>query len=428
LKGINLKSETGPGGVIFNRKPGHGISRMKAYRIFLLIIFFTFISRSAVKGQSDFRDGYIITTEHDTVYGQIDYRSVFKNRKLCRFRGENGLNEYTPAQVEGYRFINDRYFSSGIISGTFVEVLVSGKLSLFRDGYDFYIRKEAGSLMRLEAQEIRDTIVDRGVGKVVLKKDLRWKGILSELTSDCRDIYLIISKIDLTEKDLTEFAIEYNLCSGSGFQEFKEKKKWIKIDFGANTGLSASRMNVAGESYLFNYLDDNYFTINPVYGLDLIFTSSRINERIAFQTGLYYSNSSFHSLVVLDKFSSKEYNDSYFKFSSLTIPIMIRYTFPVNAFSLYFNAGADLSVWFKPDSEVSTESVSGNVVEISERQPISFFSHPSGVLGGIGILRSFNHFSIGMDLKYDRSFRLNSVSGFTANTDGIILGIVIMSK
>lgn len=401
---------------------------MASFRIFLFIIILTFICRSTVKGQGDFRDGYIITTGHDTVYGKIDYRSVFKNRKLCRFRGENGLNEYTPAQIEGYRFLNDRYFSSGIIPGTFVEVLISGKLSLFRDGYDFYIRKEAGLFIRLESKERRDTIVDRGVEKVVLKKDLRWKGILSELTSDCRDIYIILSKIDLTEKDLTEFAIEYNLCSGSGFQEFKEKKKWIKIDFGANAGLSVTRMKVTNKSYLFDYLDDTYQSISSAYGLDLLFTSSRINERIAFQTGLYYSNSSFHSLVVLDKFSYKEYNESYFDYTSLTIPVVIRYTFPVNTFSFYFNAGADFKAWFNPDSGVSTESVSGNVVEISERQPISFFNHPSGLLGGIGVLRSFNHFSIGMDLKYDRSFRLNSVSGFAANTGGVILGIVIISK
>lgn len=378
--------------------------------------------------QSDFRDGYIITVGHDTVYGKIDYRSIFRNRKLCRFRGENGLTEYTPAQLDGYRFINDRYYSSGIIQGVFVEVLVTGRLSLYRDGYDFYIQKEADSLVCLESKERRETIVDRGVEKVVLNKDLRWKGILAELTSDCRDIYSILSKIDLTEKDLTEFAIEYNLCSGSGFQEFKGKKKWIKIDFGANAGLSVSRMNVAGKSYSFNYLDDNYYTVNPVCGLDLIFTSSRINERIALKTGLYYSSSSFHSLVVFDKLGYKEYNDSYFKFSSLTIPLMIRYTFPINVFSFYFNAGVDFRAWVKADSEGSTESVSGNVVEISERPPISFFSHPSGVLGGIGVLRSFNHFSVGLDLKYDRSFRLNSVSGFAANTDGIVLGLVIMSK
>ena len=152
-------------------------------RIYLLVISLIIPCSFMAYGQPDFRDGYIITAENDTIYGKIDFRSGFKNRKLCRFKGQNGLVEYTPDQITGYRFINDRFYSAQIIPGTFVEVLVSGKLSLFRDGYDFYIQKEGDSLIRLETKEIRDTVYDNGSPKVVLRQDTKWKEILSSITS-----------------------------------------------------------------------------------------------------------------------------------------------------------------------------------------------------------------------------------------------------
>ena len=333
--------------------------------------------------------------------------------------------EYSPDQITGYRFINDRFYSAQIIPGSFVEVLVHGKLSFFRDGYDFYIQKVGDTLIRLETKEIRDTVYDKGSMRVVLRHDTKWKEILASITSDCINAYNSLKDLALTENNLTRFAISYNLCSGSEYEEYKEKKNWAKFNFGISTGLSFVSLAFKNKAYSFDYLDDKYQSVSPVYGLDITFTSPRINERLSLQTGFYYTESCFHTLLILDKPSAKEYNDSYFKFSAFSLPVAVRYNFPAGGYSLYLNVGTDLSLYFKTESTISTESVTGNVVEILDRQPLEFVSNPAGITGGAGINKTFKNFNIGISFQYYRSFMINTTNGFGSDINRISLDLVI---
>ncbi len=97
--------------------------KIKLTLILLLIII------SSSFGQNDFRSGFIITLENDSIQGQVDYRSNSQNYKSCIFKGEQGELEYFPNQIVGFGYTNDKFFSSQIIEGSFVEVLVDGDIS-----------------------------------------------------------------------------------------------------------------------------------------------------------------------------------------------------------------------------------------------------------------------------------------------------------
>ena len=94
-------------------------------RTFILITLFLFLSLMETFAQSDFRDGLIITLDQDTIHGLVDYQSNVKNYKHCRFKRDGVIKEYSPNQITGFGYLNDKFFTSKILKGLFVEVLVS---------------------------------------------------------------------------------------------------------------------------------------------------------------------------------------------------------------------------------------------------------------------------------------------------------------
>lgn len=109
---------------------------MKNYFPFLLIFMLT----QAVIGQ-DFRPGYIITEEHDSVFGQIVYREGSQRFAICEFSAHSaaGLKRYEPGQIKGYGFTGGWFYKSTWLEPedigkrlVFAEVLLVGELSLLR--------------------------------------------------------------------------------------------------------------------------------------------------------------------------------------------------------------------------------------------------------------------------------------------------------
>src|SRR5690606_9590570 len=118
---------------------------MKTY----LIIFLCLISSIGAVAQLDFRPGYVITLQNDPIKGEVNYRSNSKGYKGCVFRQNRSTTKYDASQIKGYGFINDKAFRSDIIEGSFVEALVVGELSLYRQGNVFYLQKTGGELQKL---------------------------------------------------------------------------------------------------------------------------------------------------------------------------------------------------------------------------------------------------------------------------------------
>jgi len=151
------------------------------YKIqFLLVTFFLFCKVSTVAAQFNFKEGFIVKMNNDTIQGKIDYKLNYKLNKSCHFQVDGEVLEYFPNQIKGYGFSNDKAFTSQILEGTFIEILVHGDLNLFRYGNVFFVQKEDGEIYKLESNET-NIEVD---GKVGVKSDNRWKRVLTYLASD----------------------------------------------------------------------------------------------------------------------------------------------------------------------------------------------------------------------------------------------------
>jgi hypothetical protein len=129
--------------------------------IFVLSVFVSL----GVMGQDNFKKGYIITLDNDTLLGKINDAGGFKNSKLCSFKPykKHRVTEYLPGQIKAYRMFKDKYYVSKAVDHKqgiqyrFVEVLLEGPVNLYHDRKSaekaFYIQKKDGDLIPLSYEE-----------------------------------------------------------------------------------------------------------------------------------------------------------------------------------------------------------------------------------------------------------------------------------
>mgnify|MGYP007083938460 FL=1 len=134
------------------------------YRLILLNAFLLLIS--TIYAQSNYRPGFIITLQKDTVYGVIDYRTDKINATRCVFLPQDNSGDkpitYHPFDILGYRFTDDgKYYVSknvelqyGIPKPVFLEYLLQGMKSLYyyetEDDIPVYFVEDHNTLVKIE--------------------------------------------------------------------------------------------------------------------------------------------------------------------------------------------------------------------------------------------------------------------------------------
>lgn len=379
------------------------------------------ISFSDAIAQHDFREGFIITTKNDTIQGLVDYRSSKKNYKSCFFREGVTDTEYLPSQILGYGFINDKYFTSEIIEESFVEVLVQGDLSLYKSNKIFLLQKDANIYELISKKN--EVFID---GKKMIQEDKRWRQNILYLISDCiANSNNVVESLSYREKNLTKLIIKYNKCKEVDFLVFKESKPGTKIDWGASIGFSRSTINILSD---ISYLANSYSSYDPTAGLLISISSPRFAERIAFQPEVYFSQSSYTSIIGLNN-RNTEIHESFINLTTISVPLSIKYSFPGKKFMFYSQIGLSYEYHLDAEAKVYSESISNNIVNTFP--PTTFFeinTSQIGYWGGIGILKSYSRFKASVSLRYFQMTNLNSLNDIFANNNRISLNLIIFNK
>jgi hypothetical protein len=90
--------------------------------------------------QSDFRPGYIVNNNGDTLTGLIDYKGNQANARKCIFKLSNDASEekFTPDDIKAYRFIDSKYYVSKKVmtedsteTQLFLEYLIDGIVDIY---------------------------------------------------------------------------------------------------------------------------------------------------------------------------------------------------------------------------------------------------------------------------------------------------------
>lgn len=374
----------------------------------LLLIFFTAVVTSTVSAQSDFRHGYVIMHSQDTVHGLVDYREGLRKYHTCDFKTSDAaaVVQYTAAEIKGYHFVNDKFFVSKSIKShadtvaiVFVEVIVRGRISLYRYDKDFFVSKDESPLHKL-TNERYETVIN---GDRVITSSNRYIGVLNHLMADCRNVKSRIARTDLFERPLTEVVQAYNTCMAAPTVTFKSKLPYAKATLGlvGGAGVSALSFQDPHQQYLQGEFEQS---IAPVGGVSVDIFSPRVNQRLSFHAELLYGHDTYVSFFFLRE---RHYTHRHYvkiDAETLQLPLGIRYHFPEREFTPFFNAGVTSHYHVSRTTSWTWERQTDDVIQTYEDPAVRIGRHQLGLWGGAGVSKKISSaYDLYIEARYSRT-------------------------
>ena len=383
----------------------------------LVIIAFLLFTGCSIWAQRDYRKGYIITNEQDTIYGWIDYRGDVRNAKICSFKEtETGqATEYTPSDIEAYRYTDGKFYISKDIGSAdtpdqvFLEYLVNGlaKLYYYRDKDERYYIEKEGHLFELKSDE-REVVID---GRTQVRTVKSYIGQL-KATLNVWEMNSEIDKAKLEHASLINIARDYHqyACTdGSECIVYEKKKSPMVLRIGPVIGYDLSTVifwrpkGYAGY-WKYDFAPSSNFTV----GMNINLSMPRLNEKISLQLQAMYTKNSFlytyefPGLLVEIDLRSK----------ILQTGLAIKYEYPKGKWRPTLAAG--LATIYLPDDkslEEKTYSIINGEQVLYENKNEDF---PTKFMYGFGILPGVHYYIakrqiIFLQLQYQQYYKRESV-------------------
>jgi hypothetical protein len=282
-----------------------------------LIIAHLLLITGLINAQTDFRSGYIIVNQEDTLSGMIDYRGDVLMGEKCRFKF-NETEEiiiYNPNDIVGFKFNDGKYFVSKEIDGKrlFLEFLIKARVSVFyiRDdkGNHYYLDKEDIGLTEMPYEE--DQIVKNN--QAYFNTTTKHIGVLNYYMQDAPDFQSkIFSMGEPNHVNLIKLAKDYNfkICKEDNCIIYEKILPIFKLSL-------EPFIRFAKYNSEYSY----YGTIHE-YGLNLYLWMPHSSEKLSFKTGLIYV---------------KVNNGHFYK-----MPLQFQYLYPSGRFRPKANIGVDI--------------------------------------------------------------------------------------
>lgn len=324
------------------------------YRFTWLIAFL--LVTSLINAQSNYRPGFIITLQQDTVYGEIDYRTDKMNADRCVFRpqGDNNADAtiYRPFDIQGYRFTEDgRYYISKTVSlkndeqqPVFLEYLLKGIKSLYYletgDNLPVYFIEEGNKLVKVDAPRLAKQSVNY---QFQGQKD-RYVPVLHYVFGDCPELSSRIDKMRFRRADIVNLTKEYHYAMCTSNEECiefeaKEDKKKVQLHFTAYGGVMQYIMPFRSESACSR--PDMSYLVGAGMSISSVRWMSSLSACIDF------------SLSHLATVESARYKNSG---TMLSGKLGIRYTYPKRMIRPFAEFGLDISKLISGKSEYNGKS------------------------------------------------------------------------
>lgn len=237
-------------------------------------------------------------------------------------------------------------------------------------------------------------------------------GILNMLSSDCPELGKRVTRVRLSERDLSDFVERYNICKNAAGINYKASKPWATASIGITAGSMLSTLEFRSEKFEHSHLTQGPFekTISPMGGISFTLTSPRVSERFSFLIDVWYTKSRYKEHNVVGTLTPFR-NFVTLNIEQLKIPIGFRYTFPERKYTPFVSLGLSSNYHLKSESEWHQEVKYGDIVYMTDKGGLSSIrKYQFGLWGGVGIMRSITKkIKVVGEVRYER-------------TDGVIRG------
>ena len=276
------------------------IKNKKVMKNAILIFVALFTALMSINAQSNFRPGYIITNEMDTIEGLIDFRTYKMNAHNCTFRATDTSEDvvYSPGDIYGYRFTDDgKYYVTknieieGLQRRVFLEYLIQGLISLYfypdeKSTYYFF-QNESGRMIPVTKRS--DKYVYKNGQKYAIE-DKRYVGILYNVFEESKSVSKATNKISFRQDKMIDLTKKYHdeMCTtGEECIQFETKPdKYIETRISVYAGL---RMN----TFIFynnaNIKNLNLNSVSAEIGTQANFLIPRWSKSVSIQVDAFYT-------------------------------------------------------------------------------------------------------------------------------------------
>ena len=289
--------------------------------ISILIAFFQFMVFNVI-AQSDFKRGYIIKNNNDTIYGIIANKRNTYSAQYCIFKINDQAPKqvFSPEDIKAYRFLDGKYYISNQITEgdvkkrVFLEYLIKGIVNVYyyedKEGEHYFANKTGDSILH-ELKNSDDVYSNDESGQngssIFLKSDATYHfskreyiGLLKYMFQDSPKVCDEVDNLLLSHKSLIKIAREYHnsVCSGDECIVYEKKEAKNQLFFGPIIGLNEISFSKGKSSDPLECFQNAQFNsvFYPSFG---IFVKARMpyinNENLYLQYEVSVSHVSFHA-------------------------------------------------------------------------------------------------------------------------------------
>ncbi len=343
--------------------------------LFSLLTFFPSFSSFA---QENFRPGYLVGLNGDTVRGFIDYRDQDRNISF-KSELESAKTVHYPTTISGFTVADQIYISAiveteksgytkdnldiegkfNIQSDTaFLQVLLNGEKSLYyyRNSIgkpSFYLGK-AGSFELLLYKQF--TRAEGGSYQIFENK--MFLGQLHAYLNECPGIESKVKSGKYERKSLEKLFLYYYKCTNTEVEYKKETKK-IPGEFGLVGGLSVASLRFKSDRG-FNDLTETDFSTSTGFSVGFFFDAVLRGNGNRWSI---YNEINMNSYKTSGVYEEYQHENSY-STSNITIGYvyqklntLLRYKAPTGNGCFFFNAGITNGLVFLGTNQKETETV-----------------------------------------------------------------------
>ncbi|HAA13689.1 MAG TPA: hypothetical protein DCE41_19140 [Cytophagales bacterium] len=345
------------------------------------------------QAQEKYQPGFVITLEGDSLRGELLTQSSFANYKEAIFRQGDFIKTYYPFDIQGFGYVGGRYFHQLSGMDSFVQALVLGYMSLYKQDNRYYLEKEGEWAVAAQVFGLKSIVED-------VSASLTFMDCLDE-----KDAFIT----QLDDKSVIEKVILYNNCKNSSYRVLRNELPALEAEFGLTGGVVLGQLITKEDVDPRGIMPDQYQTWDATFGLSVMLEFPRTSENLFVESGIHWMDQQFVGYTEDVYFNQTDYHDTQIDLRYLQLPFLVGYQSSSFPSKFRFKGGAvfmaPLETSFIKTTDIERNGLlnRGEPAEVWELEPWFL-----GLSAGVGYRYELGKFAIGVEGTYTRTLDLES--------------------